>query len=162
MRSAARELSVRFPGIRFSSVYRSVAMDVTDQPDFLNAVAVVETERAPQDIADELRRIETTLKKAPPYRYGPRTIDLDILLYGDSVLPSIQEWNISNISELTSQNSQLIIPHPRMHQRRFVLEPLVELIDSQALHPVLHRSWKELLIAVEEQTVRSKQRMDIN
>lgn len=127
--AAASMLRKSFPGIRFSSVYQTKARDVEDQPDFLNAVAAFESEESPQQIHEKLVSIEQTLKKNPPFRSGPRTIDLDLLLYGDEVI---------NTSSLT-------VPHSRMHERRFVLEPLSKLLDSTQKHPISGKTWKELL-----------------
>jgi 2-amino-4-hydroxy-6-hydroxymethyldihydropteridine diphosphokinase len=127
-----------FPDILFSSVYRSAAREVETQEDFLNAVAVCDTEENPDDILSILQSIEQYLGKAPPYRFGPRTIDLDLLLYGDK-------------SQIANYQSQIVLPHPRMYERRFVLEPLCELIDPRAKHPVLHASWEGLLEKTLEQ-----------
>jgi 2-amino-4-hydroxy-6-hydroxymethyldihydropteridine diphosphokinase len=121
--------------IRFSAVYESAATDITDQAAFLNAVALIKTDEDPQIIAKALQKIEKTLKKAPPFRFGPRTIDLDILLYGNQKI----------------ETDALHIPHPRMHQRRFVLEPLTELLDKNEMHPTMKKTWKELLNEVQEQ-----------
>ena len=128
IRQAAVLIKKYFPTIRFSSVYTSKATDLTDQADFLNAVAMIETEQLPEQIQKILNDIEQTLGKNISVRFGPRTIDLDILLCDDCVYVT----------------KELTIPHPRMHERRFVLEPLLELIDPDGLHPVLGRSWKEL------------------
>lgn len=126
------------PGIVFSSVYQTKAMEVKTQEDFLNAVARAETEDTPEEVLEALQSIEKTLKKNPPYRYGPRTIDLDLLLYDDRAM---------NSPELT-------IPHAGMQGRRFVLEPLSELIDMNATHPVLKTSWQELLRQAQDQECR--------
>ncbi|OGJ61472.1 2-amino-4-hydroxy-6-hydroxymethyldihydropteridine diphosphokinase [Candidatus Peribacteria bacterium RIFCSPHIGHO2_02_FULL_53_20] len=128
LRQAATMLREHLPDIRFSSVYRTAAREVETQEDFLNAVAQATTEKSPEQIHLILQSIEQSLGKAPPYRFGPRTIDLDLLLYGD----------------LISNTKDLILPHPRMHERRFVLEPLCELVDPQTTHPVVKKSWKEL------------------
>ena len=132
---AAKKLRAAWPDIRFSSVYRSAATEVTEQPDFLNAVARFETEQSPEEIIRVLQKMEQSLGKDPPYRFGPRTIDLDLLLYGDAVI----------------DDPTMIIPHPRMHQRRFVLDPLSELLDPDTLHPRIQRSWKMLRKDVEKQ-----------
>ena len=132
LRKAAAMLRSHFPAIQFSPVYKSSAREVEDQDDFLNAVAACETEKSPEEVHSILKSIEESLGKAPPYRFGPRTIDLDLLLYGD-------------LSQPATINPQLVLPHPRMHERRFVLEPLYELIDANTLHPILKQSWKELL-----------------
>jgi 2-amino-4-hydroxy-6-hydroxymethyldihydropteridine diphosphokinase len=135
LREAARILRETWPEIRFSSVYRTAPREREDQPEFLNAVAVVETDESPEEIFQTLQEIEHALGKAPPFRYGPRTIDLDLLLYGNRVQDALA----------------LTLPHPRMHERRFVLEPLTELINRTDLHPVLKRSWQELLMQTEKQ-----------
>ncbi|MBM3227531.1 2-amino-4-hydroxy-6-hydroxymethyldihydropteridine diphosphokinase [Candidatus Peribacteria bacterium] len=132
LRKAASMLRSHFPAIQYSSVYRSSAREVEDQDDFLNAVAHATTEKSPGEIHTILQAIESSLGKAPPYRFGPRTIDLDLLLCGDMVIPH-------------KDGCQLVVPHPRMHERRFVLGPLCELIDPQTLHPLLGVSWESLL-----------------
>jgi 7,8-dihydro-6-hydroxymethylpterin-pyrophosphokinase len=89
------------------------------------------------------------LRKHVPFRSGPRTIDLDLLLYDELVLPSLKGWQ--NSYKLKAISYKLIVPHPRMHLRRFVLEPLCDLIDPQGKHPVLGKTWQELLEKTEEQ-----------
>jgi 2-amino-4-hydroxy-6-hydroxymethyldihydropteridine diphosphokinase len=84
---------------------------VTDQPRFLNGVAALETELAPRELLDILLAVERRLGRERRERWGPRTIDLDLLLYGDAVI----------------DEDGLKIPHPRLHERRFVLEPLADL-----------------------------------
>jgi 2-amino-4-hydroxy-6-hydroxymethyldihydropteridine diphosphokinase len=84
---------------------------VTDQPQFLNGVAALETELAPRELLDVLLAVERRLGRERRERWGPRTIDLDLLLYGDEVI----------------DEDGLKIPHPRLHERRSVLEPLADL-----------------------------------
>lgn len=114
LESCAEMLRADYPDIQFSSIYKTAAMDVTDQEDFLNAVAVFETEETPEEIRLTLNSIEQDLFKNPPYDKGPRTIDLDVLLYDN----------------LQQDDPELTLPHPRMTERRFVLEPLCELDPS--------------------------------
>lgn len=109
-------------------------MDVTDQADFLNAAALFETADTPEEILTKLQAIEHSLKKSVPYRFGPRTIDLDLLLVDYKVT-----------------HKDPILPHPRMHERRFVLEPLTELVDPATQHPSLRWSLRELLEKVQDQ-----------
>lgn len=132
LRKAAAMLREQWPAIVFSSVYRSKAREREDQPDFLDAVARFQAEMQPEEIFAALRGIEGCLGKNPPFRFGPRTIDLDLLLYDDLVLGN-------------EKRETIVIPHPRMHNRRFVLEPLCELIIPQTEHPVLHETWEALL-----------------
>lgn len=138
LRAAALLLRARWPGIRFSGVYKTAPMGYEQQDDFLNAAAAFEAEKSPQEIHDALRSMELSLKKSTPFPSGPRTIDLDLLLYGDRV----------------SDQPPLALPHPRMHERRFVLAPLCELIDPAAKHPRLGVSWQELLHATAKQACK--------
>lgn len=95
-----------------SGNYRTPPWGIEDQPDFLNAVIEVETRLCAQDLLDELQLIEAHFGRARDgQRWGPRTLDLDILLYGD----------------LAMSTPRLTIPHPRIHERAFVLVPLAEI-----------------------------------
>jgi 2-amino-4-hydroxy-6-hydroxymethyldihydropteridine diphosphokinase len=105
--------------LRASSVYRSAPVDAQG-PDFYNAVAEVETGLAPLALLHALQGIELAHGRERPYRNAPRTLDLDLLFYDDLVL---------NLPGLT-------LPHPRLHQRAFVLEPLLELSPGHG-HPLL-------------------------
>jgi 2-amino-4-hydroxy-6-hydroxymethyldihydropteridine diphosphokinase len=98
--------------VAVSSVRETEPWGLADQPPFLNAVAALETELTARELLDELLDIERRLgrTRGGP-RYGPRTIDLDILVYGDEVI----------------DEPGLTVPHPRLHERRFALEPLQEL-----------------------------------
>lgn len=156
LKRAAELLNERWPAIRFSPVYRATARDREDQADFLNAVAAFESDESPEQVHDALQSIENQLSKNPPFRSGPRTIDLDLLLYGNHILPSAREWQLNQKPETRNQSTNkpinpLIIPHPRMHERRFVLEPLCALIDPTSEHPLLHIAWKDLLAATDSQ-----------
>ena len=144
LKAAATMLRTEYPGIRFSSVYRSAPLHHTNQDDFLNAVGMFEAENEPEFVYDFLRHVELLLGKCTPFRFGPRTIDLDLLLHGTEVLPSEEDW-MRSPSQLVTRNPQLVLPHPRMHERRFVLEPLIELLPSDSLHPVIGKTWEELL-----------------
>ena len=96
--------------LRRSALYRSAPIDSTG-PDYLNAVAELETTLAPPDLLARLQAIERAHGRERPYRNAPRTLDLDLLLHGDAVLGL----------------PQLVLPHPRLHERAFVLQPLAEL-----------------------------------
>src|SRR5690625_3159523 len=94
-----------------SSIYQTVPVGYVDQPDFLNMVIVIDTSLIAIDLLDVCQEIEQHLGRKRTIRFGPRTIDLDILLYNQE----------------NRQSERLIIPHPRMHERAFVLTPLGEI-----------------------------------
>lgn len=110
-----------------SSIYETEPWGGIDQPRFLNMVIEAETELSPSEILQMLKGIEQELGRRASYKWGPRSIDLDILLYDNLV-----------VSE-----EGLKIPHPLMHERDFVLRPLNE-IAPDAIHPVLKKSVREL------------------
>jgi 2-amino-4-hydroxy-6-hydroxymethyldihydropteridine diphosphokinase len=105
--------------VRMSSIYETSPVGIPDQPRFLNAVIEVSTRLVPRDVLKEVRKIEKELGRTEYRRWGPRTIDLDILLYDNDVIIS----------------DELTVPHPRMTERKFVLVPLAEL-DPAVVHPV--------------------------
>ncbi len=110
---AIRQAAERIGAVRLSGIRETEPWGYADQPDFLNAVAEVATELGPRELLDFLLGVEHDLgrERGAGPRYGPRTIDLDLLLYDDEAI----------------DEPGLTVPHPRLHERRFVLEPLVEL-----------------------------------
>ena len=100
-----------------SACYRSPAMGYTEQPDFINAVALLETALTPHDLLQSLLAIEQTFGRIRDFRNAPRTLDLDLLLYEDMIL----------------HEAGLTLPHPRMHERAFVLVPLLEIAPDCAI-----------------------------
>ena len=122
---------------RQSSLYETAPRDVLDQPHFLNQVLEVSTEMFPRQLLDRAKRIERQMGRVKLIEKGPRLIDIDILLYGDAVI----------------EMPGLIVPHPAIGERQFVLEPLAELAPGHR-HPVLHRTIRQLLAGVPNQGVR--------
>ena len=113
-----------------SSVYRTKPWGKTDQPDFLNQALELKSTQSPEELLLNLKRIELSLGKSIPEKWGPRTIDIDILFYGNTIIDS----------------PTLIIPHPRIQDRRFVLRPLSEIVPG-LIHPTINKSILELLNA---------------
>lgn len=135
----------RLPGTRViarAGVYETAPVGPVPQDDYLNTVVELSSELTPEELHEGLCRIEQASGRPGPVgrvKWGPRTLDLDILLYDDRVL----------VTPL------LTVPHPRMHLRRFVLRPMCD-IDAEVVHPALSRSMRDLLAALpeDEQAVR--------
>jgi 2-amino-4-hydroxy-6-hydroxymethyldihydropteridine diphosphokinase len=123
--------------LRASSIYETAPRDVTDQPWFLNQVIECETELFPRQLLERLQKVERAIGGKRRIAKGPREIDLDILLFGDAVVKA----------------PELEVPHPRLAERRFVLEPLAELVPEKK-HPGTRRTMREMLAGVANQVVR--------
>jgi 2-amino-4-hydroxy-6-hydroxymethyldihydropteridine diphosphokinase len=122
--------------VRSSALYRSAPLGESNQPEYTNAVAEIGTELSARALLESLLALEARFGRQRTYRNAPRVLDLDLLLYGDAV---IDEPGLS-------------VPHPRMHERRFVLEPLVEIAPQCAIP---HRGPAlDALLRVRDQCVR--------
>lgn len=113
--------------VRQSSLIETEPWGMTDQPHFINMAAEVETELLPQQLLSLLMRIETGMGRNRTVKWGPRIIDLDILMYDD----------------LKIETENLVIPHPLLHERDFVLGPLAEIAPDK-IHPVLNKTIRKL------------------
>lgn len=121
-----------------SSFYDTEPIELTSQPWFVNCAVKLDTEKMPRQLMAAILALEQEMGRQRKQQKGPRTIDIDILLFGSSVI---------DIASLT-------IPHPRLHERRFVLEPLTE-IAPDARHPIFKRTVREMRDALPAgQTVR--------
>lgn len=122
---------------RVSSVWDTAPQLMTDQPRFLNAVARGWAALDPFTLLAELKRIERELGRVPGVRYGPRQLDIDLLLF--------DEWRV--------ESAELIVPHPRLAERAFALAPLAE-IASDVRHPVSGWTMSDMLARVEQDGIR--------
>jgi len=121
-----------------SAFYETEPVGLTSQPWFLNCAAKLDTEKMPRQLISAILNLEQEMGRQRKQKNGPRIIDIDILLFGTSVIETVG----------------LTVPHPRMHERRFVLEPLAE-IAPDLRHPVFKRTIRELRDALSPgQTVR--------
>ncbi len=119
--------------VKISSLYETEPVGNENQPNFINCVAEINTDLSPHELLKRLNLIEEKLGRVRDEKWGPRTIDLDIIFYNDLVM----------------RDNNLIIPHPRAHLRRFVLEPLCE-IAPEFIHPEFNLSVSELLTKIED------------
>ena len=128
LRAAIRGLAPDVVVLAESRIYETPPWGYEDQPSFLNMVVKAETDLEPGTLLNYLKQLEVDLGRENSIRWGPRLIDLDILFYDDLVIES----------------PPLVIPHPRLHERGFVLVPLAD-VAAEFIHPVLGKRVWELL-----------------
>lgn len=128
LKEAISSLSPQMDVLAKSKIYETPPWGYTDQPKFLNQVVKVKTYLDPEPLLKHLKRLEIALGRQATFRNGPRLIDIDILFYDDLIL----------------ETPTLVIPHPRLHERGFVLMPLMD-IAPDLVHPVQRQSISEML-----------------
>jgi len=130
LRAAAAEVGREAGRIAAASpIYRSLPVGMTDQPPFLNAVAALDTELGPDALLDVLLAVEAAHGRVRDVRWGPRTLDLDLVWFEGVV----------------RDDPRLTLPHPRSHEREFVLRPLCDLAPNLLLHGRTAREWLDSL-----------------
>lgn len=118
-REALRQLEAVLGPLRVAPFYRTAAVSPIPQPDYLNTAAVGATALPPGEVLALAKRLEHAAGRRPGPRFGPRPLDIDLLLWGDLVLP----------------DPELTLPHPRLRERRFVLEPLADIAPDWRVPP---------------------------
>lgn len=133
LHAALMEISRFSEIVRVSSFYETEPVGFASQPPFLNAVAQLRTDLEAREVLNQLLAVEKKLGRERAIRNGPRVIDLDLLLYDDAIIdePGIE------------------VPHPRLHERRFVLTPLAELAPD-LVHPIFQHTMAALLASLPE------------
>lgn len=130
---AIESLNDRFQLVRVSKIYETAAWGGVAKADFLNQLAVIRTEKNPEEILEIIREIEVDLGRIREEPWGDRTMDIDILYFGNRVVDS----------------DRLKIPHPYISERRFILVPLVELLPDK-IHPIRNKTSVQMLEECED------------
>lgn len=134
LRSAVAGLRPYVSGIEYSRIYETAPIYVTDQPSFLNAVISGFTDLDPMMLLHTVKDIERQVGRMPTFRYGPRIVDIDIIFYGNQKI----------------EHPELIVPHPRLAERAFVLCPLAD-IASDYVNSVNGKTVKQMLAELSNQ-----------
>jgi 2-amino-4-hydroxy-6-hydroxymethyldihydropteridine diphosphokinase len=137
LKAAISNLTPQMAVKKKSSVYETPPWGFTEQSAFLNQVVKVETYLEPEPLLRHLKRLEAALGRVPNFQNGPRLIDIDILFFDDLIIDT----------------PPLVVPHPRLHERAFVLVPLVE-IEPDLVHPILQKPVSKLLEKVDQSEIK--------
>ena len=144
----------RIGPVRLSPLYRTPAHPPGSGPDFVNACTLLRTALPPRALLRWLHAIEAAMGRARAARWGPRAIDLDLLGYGDAVLPSRVAWaawaRLAPAAQAARAPRRLVLPHPRLQDRVFVLAPLADIAPNWR-HPVTGRTVHRMLAALPEE-----------
>jgi 2-amino-4-hydroxy-6-hydroxymethyldihydropteridine diphosphokinase len=138
LRAALKALEPGVHVLAASSIYETPPWGFTEQPAFLNMAIKAETSLSPEALLQHLKELEARLGREASFRYGPRKIDLDILFYDDLIL---------------NQDEALVIPHPRLHERAFVLAPLAD-VAADLMHPLLKKTVSQMLAETDTSAIQ--------
>ena len=161
---AIEDLSERIgEKVRIAPYYTSPAFPAGSGPDFVNTVIAVETEKNPQELLEICHEIESDAHRLRDNRWAPRTLDIDLIACGEIVAPSaavFESWRTLPMDEQTRRApSELILPHPRLQDRAFVLVPLNDIAPDWR-HPILGQTTAELLAALPTAEKTALKRLD--
>ena len=137
LKAAVLNLTPQMTVKQKSSVYETPPWGFTEQDAFLNQVVKVTTYLEPEPLLRHLKRMETALGRVPNFQNGPRVIDIDILFFDKMII----------------NTPPLVVPHPRLHERAFVLVPLAE-VEPDFIHPILQRPINKILEDVDRSEIK--------
>ncbi len=145
-----------------SPLFCTPAYPAGSGPAFVNGAFSLRTSLDPVELLENLHKVERAYGRERSLRWGPRTVDLDLIFFNDAILPNLEIWNAwANLSDDEAQKTapeELIVPHPRAHRRGFVLGPIRE-IQREFVHPVLHRTVQEIWQGLSEEERAEIQRL---
>lgn len=134
-----------FDALKSSDFYQTEPVPKSDQPDFVNCVVTGKTDHTAHEVLDICQSVEKSFGRDRTTRWGARTLDIDIIDYGHRVYPSADMWHtVADNARAETRMPELVLPHPFMHKRAFVLQPLCDLAPDWQ-HPVYQRTAVDLL-----------------
>lgn len=137
-----------------SNFYRTSAMPYAEQPDFVNGAVKVETSLSAPKLLQLLHECEAHFGRERKDRWQARTLDMDLLLHGETISPSLAEWwSIVNDDDPSAFVAEPMLPHPRLHLRAFALRPLLDLVPD-FVHPVLNQTGREIMEDLKAQDIQ--------
>lgn len=135
-----------FDIVAASSFYQTKPMPASDQPDFINAVVKAQVAMTPETILEKFQALERELGRKPAERWSARTLDIDLLAYGNEVLPDINSWRaVVESEDPAAILEEPVVPHPRLHKRAFVLIPLLDIAPDWQ-HPILKEDVRSMCL----------------